>query len=108
MSYQMTMSSVARAMLWRRPIELTAPAGPSSRFMVGEIIDCCTSRSAVNRESPAFSLSSWLPTVRTTPPRLHLRAGEFGGPHRSLYVRLDSASAWMYGLTGLPAERQTA
>src|SRR6185436_1161179 len=37
---------------------------------------------------------------------LQLRAGEFGGPHRSLYVRFDNASMCMYSPGGLPVERQ--
>src|SRR5258706_5605368 len=69
---------------------------------------CETSRNAVNRESPARSPSSWLPAVKTTLPRLHLRCGELGGPHRSLYVRFDSASRWKYSAGGLPVERQTS
>src|SRR5262245_12600018 len=108
MSYQRYTSSVAFAMLLRRPIELTAPPGPFVVLMVGEIISCMTSRNAVNRVSPAFSPSSWLPTVSTRPPMLQMRAGEFDGPHRSLYVRFESASTWMYSPGGLPVVRHTS
>src|ERR1051326_3949409 len=46
--------------------------------------------------------------VNTTPPRLQWRCGELGGPHRSLYVRLDSASRWKFSLGGFPVERHTS
>src|SRR5256885_11664128 len=42
-------------------------------FTVGETQCCDTSRNAVNRESPAFSPSSWLPTVSTSPLMLQSR-----------------------------------
>ena len=95
-------------MLWRMPIEFRLPPGPSSRLIVGDWISCMTSRNAVNRESPAFSPSSWLPTVITLPPMLQMRAGEFGGPQRSLYVRLEILCTCMYSGGGLPVERHTS
>src|SRR5512144_1449827 len=107
MSYQRMMSSVALAMLEVMPIAFgVAPPAPSpTRSIVGDTSIWDTSRNGMNRVSPAFSPSSWLPTVVTTPPMLHTRAGEFDGPQRSLYVGFDSASAWMYGLIGVPVER---
>src|SRR6266542_5862883 len=78
------------------------------RLIVGDITACETSRNAVNRESPAFSPSSWLPAAISAPPMLHTRAGEFDGPHRSLYVRFDSASMWKDASGGLPLERHTS
>src|SRR5712691_10016064 len=90
------------------PCEFGTPGAASSRLMVGEKQCCETSRNAVNRESPAFSPSSWLPHVSTKPPMLQTRAGEVGGPHRSLYVRFDSASMWKYSGGGLPVERHTS
>src|SRR5262245_38506076 len=108
MSYQRYTSSVELAMLFRRPCELSPPAGPFVRLMVGEIISCMTSRNAVNRVSPAFSPSSWLPTVSTRPPMLQMRAGELDGPQRSLYVRFESCSTWTYSAGGLPVVRHTS
>src|SRR5512134_2450686 len=106
MSYQSTMSSLALRIVAEMPIELATPPGPGTRLIVGETTCCEISRNAVNRESPAFSPSSWLPTVITSPPMLQIRAGEFGGPHRSLYVSAESGSTWMYSPGGLPVERQ--
>src|SRR5215471_4404445 len=110
MSYHRITSSVAFAMLFVMPIALgVAPPTPSpSRLIVGDTSICDTSRSDANRVSPAFSPSSWLPTVVTTPPMLHARAGEVDGPQRSLYVRFDSASTWKYSPGGLPVVRHTS
>src|SRR5262245_19454881 len=108
MSYQSTMSSEAFAIVVEMPCEFFAPAGPPTMLMVGDSSICDISRNAVNRVSPAFSPSSWLPQVVTTPPMLHTRAGELDGPQRSLYVRFDSASVWKYSLGGLPVVRHTS
>src|SRR5262245_16374716 len=88
------------------PCDVAAPPAPGIRLMVGERMLCETSRNAVNRESPAFSPSSWFPAVTTSPPMLQNRVGESGGPHRSLYVRPESASTCMYSPGGFPVERQ--
>src|SRR6185436_8794755 len=88
------------------PCELATPPGPGTKLIVGVTASWEISRKAVKRESPARSASSWLPAVSTSPPMLQLRAGEFGGPHKSLYVRFDSASTCMYSPGGLPVERQ--
>src|SRR5690242_3439732 len=88
------------------PIEFATPPGPGTRLIVGESAYCEISRNAVNRESPAFSPSSWLPTVSTFPAMLHTRAGELDGPQRSLYVRFASGSTCMYSPGGFPVERQ--
>src|SRR5690349_2274008 len=90
------------------PIEFAPPPPAGTRLIVGETIVCEISRNAVNRESPAFSPSSWLPTAVTTPLMLHTRAGEFDGPQRSLYVRFESASVCQYSPGGLPVERHTS
>src|SRR5690349_8688155 len=90
------------------PCEFGTPGAVWSRLMVGETTPCEISRNAVYRESPAFSPSSWLPGVSTSPPMLHTREGEFGGPHRSLYVRLDRFSRCQYSPGGLPVERHTS
>src|SRR5712692_10555652 len=87
------------------PCEFGTPGLASLRLIVGESENCEISRNAVNRSSPARSPSSWLPHVSTSPPMLQQRAGELGGPQRSLYVRFDSASMCMYSPGGLPVER---
>src|SRR5689334_25420926 len=104
------MPSLAFAMLAVMPMAFgVAPPTPwPTRLIVGDTSICEISRNAVNRVSPAFSPSSWLPTVVTTPPMLHTRAGELDGPQRSLYVRFDSASAWKYSAGGLPVVRHTS
>src|SRR5262252_2802912 len=110
MSYIRIQSSLADEMLLVIPIPfgVVPPAPLPRKSIVGETQSCETSWNAKNRVSAAFSPSSWLPAVSTTPPILHFRAGEFGGPHRSLYVRFDSASTWKYSPGGLPVERQTS
>src|ERR1041385_6124423 len=97
-------------MLAVRPIAFgVAPPTPLPiRLIVGDTHACEISRNAPYRVSPAFSPSSWLPTFSTTPPMLQLRFGEFGGPQRSLYVRLDSPSTWKYSHGGLPVVRHTS
>src|SRR6516225_12361084 len=102
MSYHRIQSSLAFAMLLVMPCAfgVVPPAPLPIRLIVGDTSICEISRNAVNRLSPAFSPSSWLPTVVTTPPMLQFRAGEFGGPQRSLYVRFDSASVWKYSAGG--------
>src|SRR5512144_1774150 len=104
------MPSLAFTMLAVRPMAFgVAPPAPLPiMLIVGDTSICEISRYAVNRVSPAFSPSSWLPTVVTTPPMLHTRAGEFDGPQRSLYVRFDSASVWKYSVGGLPVVRHTS
>jgi hypothetical protein len=102
----MMMSSLGSRIVAEMPIELATPAGPGTRLIVGDTMFCEISRNAVKRESPAFSPSSWLPTAITSPARLQMRAGELGGPHRSLYVSADSGSTCMYSPGGLPVESQ--
>src|ERR1041385_7719273 len=84
MSYQITWSSVAFAIVAEMPIEFCVPPGPPTRLITGDRQCCETSRTAVNRESAGFPPSSWFPTVSTSPPMLHTREGELGGPQRSL------------------------
>src|SRR5260221_14785946 len=90
------------------PMELGTPGAASLGLIVGDTACCDTSRNAVNRESPAFSPSSWLPAASTSPPMLQTRAGELGAPQRSLYVRLARFSMWKYSAGGLPVERHTS
>src|ERR1051326_6598938 len=87
------------------PCEFGTPGLVSRRLIVGETANCEISRNAVNRSSPARSPSSWLPHVSTSPPMLHFRAGELGGPQRSLYVSPDSASRRKYSAGGVPGAR---
>src|SRR6185369_5994326 len=110
MSYQRYTLSLAFAMLVVMPIAFgVAPPTPLPiRLIVGDTHACEISRNAAYRVSPAFSPSSWLPRFSTTPPMLHRRAGEFGGPQRSLYVRPDSPSTWKYSHGGLPVVRHTS
>src|ERR1041385_4196044 len=84
MSYQITWSSVAFAIVPEMPIEFFVPPGPPTRLITGDRQCCETSRNAGKRESAAFSPSSWFPTVRTSPTRLHTLDGEVGRPQRSL------------------------
>src|SRR5262245_8693588 len=109
MSYWRIQSSLADEMLFVMPIPFgVPPPAVPLKLIVGDTHICETSRYAKNRVSAAFSPSSWLPTTITTPPMLQTRAGEFGGPHRSLYVSPDSAWTWKYSVGGLPVERHTS
>src|SRR5690349_11800584 len=108
MSYQRYQSSLGLAIVAVMPIEFGTPGAVWRQLIVGETACCATSRNAANRESPAFSPSSWLPQVSTSPPMLQMRAGEFGGPQRSLYVRFARFSMWKYSAGGLPVERHTS
>src|SRR5262245_29586323 len=95
-------------MLFEMPCEFGVPPGPPIKLIAGDTMAWLISRNGRKRVSPTFSASSWLPTVRMFPLRLHCRPGDVTGPHRSLYVTLEMGSTWKYSAGGLPDVRQTS
>src|SRR5258708_39532120 len=95
-------------MLAVMPCPFGTPPGPGTNAIEGDMRYDMVSRIDAYRESDMASPMSWFAGVTTLPEILHTREGEFGGPHRSLYVRLLSGSTWNQTLGGLPVERHTS